>query len=193
MADPDRTPRRRTLASIIGAGAAALVLTLIPLEESGRTVKVKIDPVTTEASITHLSGPQYLRVYKDIVGVATACDGLTRGMRMGMTFSPAHCDRLLETELVATATAIRSCSPGLFDGRHDGPLAASILLAHNIGTAGFCGSTANRMFRAGKVGEGCDAFLAWDKVTRNGRKERLKALADRRQRERALCLRGAAR
>ncbi len=189
MAEP--RPVKRTLAGIVGAAVATLILTLTPLEESGRRVAVRIDPVTQAATITHLGGPQYLRVYLDVVGVATACDGLTRGMRPGMRFTEAQCNAMLEAELVVTATAIRRCSPGLFDGRHDYPLAASVLLAHNIGSGGYCGSTAARLLRTGQIRAGCDAFLSWDKVTMRGRKVRLQGLADRRQRERALCLRGA--
>lgn len=185
-------PVKRTLASVVGALVATLVLTLTPLEESGRRVSVRIDPATQAATITHLAGPQYLRVYRDIVGVATACDGLTRGMRPGMRFTEAQCNAMLEAELVETATAIRRCSPGLFDGRHDYPLAASVLLAHNIGSGGYCRSTAARLLGSGQIRAGCEAFLAWDKVTKGGRKVRVQGLSDRRQRERALCLRGAA-
>jgi lysozyme len=67
-------------------------------------------------------------------------------------------------------------------------LAASVSLAYNIGTAGFCRSTAAKRFRAGDVRGGCNAFLVWNKA--GGRV--VAGLARRRSAERSICLRDAA-
>jgi hypothetical protein len=82
MVEPLDTPRpgmspfkKGTLASIVGLATASLVLVQVPAEESGRTVSARIAPDGV-ATITHVAGPQYLRVYLDLVGKATACDGL---------------------------------------------------------------------------------------------------------------------
>jgi len=65
-------------------------------------------------------------------------------------------------------------------------LIASVSLAYNIGTGGFCRSTAARRFNAGNWRGGCDAFLMWNRA--GGRVVR--GLTLRRQRERAICLTG---
>jgi hypothetical protein len=109
MADLKLGPK--TLAGVLGSIAAAIALfTSIPAEESGRTVAVTIAP-TGEATIRHVSGPQYLRAYLDAVKVPTACDGITRGVRMGQTYTEAQCTALLEAELVEMARRVVACVP----------------------------------------------------------------------------------
>jgi len=160
----------KTLAGVLGTaiGAAAL-FTSIPADESGRKVAVTIAPNGT-ATIRHVSGPLFLRAYLDAVKVPTACDGITRGVRMGQVYTEAQCTAKLEEELY---------------GRPN-QAAAAVSLAYNIGAAGFCRSTAARRFKAGQWAAGCDAFLMWNKA--GGRV--LAGLVSRRKRERALCLTG---
>lgn len=172
----------KTLAGVLGsAGAAAALFTSIPAEESGRKVAVTI-AADGQATIRHVSGPQYLRAYLDAVQVPTACDGITRGVRMGQTYTPAQCTALLEAELIEMATHVVRCVPALY-GRPN-QAAASVSLAYNIGWPSFCGSTAARRFNAGQWTAGCDAFTMWVKA--KGRV--LPGLVARRNRERALCL-----
>lgn len=52
-----------------------------------------------------------------------------------------------------------ACVPQL-KGR-DHQLAASVSLAYNIGTSGFCKSTVAKRFRAGNFKGACDRFYAW--------------------------------
>jgi len=174
----------KTLAGVLGTaiGAAAL-FTSIPADESGRKVAVTIAP-NGGATIRHVSGPQFLRAYLDAVKVPTACDGITRGVRMGQVYTEAQCTAKLEEELIAHATAVVACVPALY-GRPNQAV-ASVSLAYNIGAAGFCRSTAARRFNAGQWAAGCDAFLMWNKA--GGRV--LAGLVSRRKRERALCLTG---
>jgi|SRR5215217_3827187 len=157
-------PRYARLAAVVGslAAAAALFVT-VPQEESG--------------------GRTYLNAYRDIVGVWTICDGDTKNVRPGMTETKAGCERRLEDQLIAHAEPIIRCVPAL-RGRTN-QVVASVSLAYNIGTAGFCRSTIARRFNAGDWRGGCDAFLAWNRA--GGRVVR--GLALRRERERAICLR----
>ena len=180
----DLKPGAKTLAGVLGSIAAAIALfTSVPAEESGRTVAVTIAPAG-ETTIRHVSGPQYLRAYLDAVKVPTACDGITRGVRMGQTYTPAQCTVLLERELIEMATHVVACVPALY-GRPN-QAAAAVSLAYNIGWPRFCKSTVARRFNAGQWAAGCDALTMWNKA---GGKV-LRGLVLRRERERALCRAG---
>lgn len=180
---------RRTLAGIIGALAAGTILTLVPQEESGRTVKVDIDS-RGAARVTHVAGRQYLKAYRDVAGVATACDGITKGVRIGQSYSEAQCAALLERELVVHAEGMLACSPGLRRPGWDYPRAAALSLTYNIGVGGFCRSRVRQLFDAGNLIGACNAFLSWNKARVKGRLQALPGLTTRRTRERALCLKG---
>lgn len=177
-----KTPKS-PLVALVGAVAAAALAVMIPHDESGRGVEASVTE-DGELQVRHVSGPQYLRAYADIVGVWTICDGDTKGVRPGMVETEAGCTARLERQLVAHAKPVLACVPALRERPNQ--LVASVSLAYNIGTAGFCRSTAARRFNAGNWRGGCDAFLMWDKA--GGRKVR--GLTLRRQRERALCLKG---
>lgn len=177
---------KSALVALVGTTAAAALLVLVPEEESGRRVTTTIN---SDGSVTarHVGGKQYLAAYRDIVGVWTICDGDTNNVRGGMVETPEGCQRRLEAQLIAHAKPVLACVPGLRDPRRSGPLVASVSLAYNIGTSGFCRSTVARRFNAGDWRGGCDAMLMWDKA--GGRKVR--GLTRRREKERALCMRGA--
>ncbi len=180
----DLKPGPKTLAGVLGSiGAAIALFTSIPAEESGRKVAVTIAP-NGQATIRHVSGPQYLRAYLDAVKVPTACDGITRGVRLGQTYTEAQCTALLEAELVEMARRVVACVPALY-GRPN-QAAASVSLAYNIGWPSFCKSTAARRFNAGQWTAGCDAFPMWKYA---GGKV-LRGLVLRRERERQLCRTG---
>ena len=161
------------LAAIVGAGVAAVLLTFVSLEESG--------------------GRKYYSAYVDIAGVATICDGLTRyengvRVRVGDRRTEAQCAALLDDALARTAAKVLACTPQL-RGRDNQTLAA-ISLAYNIGEGAYCKSTVARRFRAGQWRAGCDGFLAWNKARVGGVLRPVQGLTARRQRERALCLKG---
>ncbi len=179
-----------TLASVLGSiGGAMLLFTSVPAEESGRKVAVTIAP-TGQADVRHVSGPQYLHAYLDAVKVPTACDGITRGVRMGQTYTEAQCTAKLEAELVEHGRRVIACVPGLYG--HGYQVAAATSLAYNIGWPSFCGSTAARLFNAGRWLAACDAFAMWVKATdpRTRKKIVLRGLVTRRERERAMCRTG---
>lgn len=191
-----KTQKGSGLVAIVGAATAALLLVHTPAEESGRKVKVDIAQDGT-ATVRHISGKQYLRAYLDIVGVPTACDGLTsyRGRKIRITdqFTEAQCATMLEEELVVHAKGVMQCTPGLaltYAGR-DRARFAAVSLAYNVGVGGYCTSTARRLFNVGRIGPACDAMLAWNKVTIAGKKVVNRGLDGRRKREHAICVKDA--
>jgi len=203
--------KKGTLLAIVGIAAATMLFKAVPAEESGRKVEVSFQ-VDGTATLKHVSGPLYLKAYLDSVGVATACDGLTRYKGRPITvkdqFTEAQCSTMLEEELVATSSDVMRCTPGLSltIPRRDNVRFAAVSMAYNIGSPSWCGSTARKLVDAGRIGPACDAFLSWDKGTfpapRPGkactRKKDGKwlcpigGLTARRQRERTACMKDAA-
>jgi lysozyme len=179
------------LAALVGIPAAVALLTLIPEEESGRKVAVKIAP-NGEATVRHVSGKQYLEAYLDIAKVPTACDGITRGVRMGQTYTEDQCAALLEQELVIHTKGVLNCTPGLNAAKRDNQRVAAISFAYNVGVQAYCGSSVARRFNAGNWRGGCDALLMWDKARVGGTLRPVKGLTRRREKERQICLRGLA-
>ncbi|WP_395391515.1 hypothetical protein WBP07_12765 [Novosphingobium sp. BL-8A] len=175
------------LAAVVGTAAAAMLLTTIPEDESGRKVQVAIAP-DGKATVTHIAGRQYLKAYLDIAGVATACDGLTKykgkPIRMGMSFTEAQCASMLEEELVAHAKIVMACTAWDKE-RQPHQIFASVSMDYNTG--GWCGSTAAKRVASGNVAGGCEALLMWNKSTVNGRKVAVPGLTKRRNREREYC------
>jgi lysozyme len=185
-ATPQNKPAPKSpLVALIGSAAAIALATMIAKDESGRKIEATVSEAG-ELQVRHVSGPQYLRAYADIVGVQTICDGDTKGVRAGMVETEAGCTARLERQLLAHAAPVLKCVPALGRPERQSQLVASVSLAYNIGTGGFCRSTAARRFNAGDWRGGCDAFLMWNRA--GGRPVR--GLTLRRQRERALCLKG---
>lgn len=184
---PVTTPapgRGSMLAAAIGSiGAAASLFVLVPAEESGRKVSAKVQDDGSIA-VKHVAGKQYLTAYLDIVKVPTICDGITKGVRMGMTRTPDQCAALLEQELIAHARPLIRCVPKLYGREHQ--VIAAVSLSYNIGTAGFCRSSIAKLWNAGKWRAGCERFPLFNKA--GGRIVR--GLTMRRERERMICLQG---
>lgn len=179
------------LLALIGSATTGLVLTEVPKEESGRTVAVTISPKAGTATITNISGPQYLRVYLDMVGVATACDGLTgEGIKLGKSFTEAQCAQMLIDRLTADGAHVMACTPGLALSipRRDHVRYAALSLAHNVGWPTYCASTMRRQINAGQIAAACTS-LTW--FNRAGGRV-VKGLVDRRAREAAICRKDAA-
>jgi len=127
--------------------------------------------------------------YRDIAGVPTSCYGHTGvDVAVGTRRNAAECRALLSSDARVHLQGVIGCVPALKD--RPPQLAAATRLSFNIGVAAFCRSTAVRRFNTGDWRGGCDAFLAWDKVRVNGRLAVVRGLADRRDRERAMCLTG---
>lgn len=126
-----------------------------------------------------------LVTYRDVVGVPTACFGETRGIEMGMTFTPEQCNAMLLKGLSDFEDDVYRCVPGLA-GAPDERLVAHISLAYNIGAGDYCKSTVARRYNEGDIAGSCDAFDMWDKA--KGR--RFKGLVVRRDDEQVLRRKG---
>lgn len=155
-------PPVKTLVAVIGAAAAAILTPLVMTWEGNEPT-----------------------AYRDIVGIWTICYGDTKDVTPGAKETPEQCKARLERQLIAHAEPVIRCTPSLKDKPH--ALAAASSLAYNIGTAAYCKSTADRRFDAGDIKGGCDAFTAWRFA---GGKE-VKGLLNRRNAERAICLKDA--
>ena len=193
MADP-----RVKLVALLGVGVALALGVSIPREESGRRVEATVDQAGA-LQVRHISGRQYLRVYLDLAGVTTACDGITswrgRPLPRNHTFNEAQCGEMLAEQLLAHAEDVMACTPGLAlspvpaaELRREGPRFAAVSLTYNIGGRRWCSSTARRRFNAGDFPGGCTAITWWNKVGRTV----VPGLVNRRTREELVCREGLA-
>jgi len=185
-----------TLAAVVGSAVAIALGVAIPQEESGRKVEASIGD-QGQLVVRHISGKQYLKAYLDVVGVATACDGITtyRGkpITKDMSFTEEQCAAMLEEELVKHAQGMMACTPGLAlsadpaeEKRREGPRFSAASVTYNIGIGRYCSSTARVRFNAGDFAGGCTALTWWNKaggVVNKG-------LVNRRAREAKVCREG---
>lgn len=169
------------LAAIIGTIAATSLLVSVPKEE----------------------GMEY-KAYRDIVGVWTICAGDTNDVRPGLIETPEGCRQRLERQLVAHAKPVMACTPRLSEPGRDYQRAAAVSLAYNVGVGAWCRSTADKRFDIGDWRGGCDAFRVFSRGTyskpqpgRDCIKKKsggyacvILGLKNRRERERAVCLKG---
>ncbi|AIO29296.1 lysozyme [Burkholderia cepacia] len=159
---------KKTLASVVGAAAAALLFSMVPKFE-GLELVARPDPI----------------------GIITACNGDTKDVHAGQRFTPAECHARLEQRLIEHAEPVLKCTPGLKG--HTNQLAAAVSFAYNVGAGAYCGSTTAKRFNAGDWKGACRAMNEADNgrpqwVTAGGRV--LPGLVKRRAEERALCERG---
>lgn len=137
-------------------------------------------------AITLVGGFEGLRLvaYRDPVGIPTACFGETKGIRMGMTFTRAECDKMLLDSLIEHETGMERCiTVPIKDETH----VALLSFTYNVGVGAFCKSTLVKKLNAGDTKGACNELLRWNKA--GGMT--LPGLTRRRQEERALCLKGA--
>lgn len=123
------------------------------------------------------------RDYADIIGVATACGGVTQGAKVGTIRSDAECQSKTAQALVQHAIAIGPCLPEQLPAKTRG---AFVSFAYNVGVANFCGSTLSRKARGGDLAGACAELSRW--TFAGGRKVR--GLERRRADERAWCEEG---
>lgn len=160
---PDAPNGKGALVALLGVTAAAGLFMTIPEDE----------------------GTRYT-AYRDVVGIWTICQGDTKNVAPGMVETKEGCQRRLEQQLLAHAKPVMACTPRLREEGRDYQRWAAVSLAYNIGTGAYCRSSVDRNFDAGNWRAGCDAFLKWRFA--GGRE--IRGLTLRRQRERAICLKG---
>lgn len=130
------------------------------------------------------SGPKRpLNAYRDIVGVWTICDGLTRGVKPGQQATDEQCDQRLYAELKRVDVDILGCLDAQVPQE---ARAAVISLAYNAGSNAVCRSTMVRRLNAGDIRGGCLELRRW--VYASG--QRVQGLVNRREAELAVCLQG---
>jgi lysozyme len=163
---PGKGLKKGTLAAVVGVASMVGLFTLTPQEESGRKVSVSVASDGT-ATVTNISGPQYLATYLDVVKVPTACDGLTGpDIKMGMRFTTAQCTARLEQALIVHAQGVMACTPGLALGkaRRDNVRIAMVSLAYNVGVSAYCRSSIPAKINAGQIRAACDTLLSFNKA-----------------------------
>lgn len=162
-ANKPSTSKKGPLAALIGVVAAAGLYVTIPEDE----------------------GTRY-KAYQDIVGVWTICEGDTKNVRPGMVETKEGCRKRLESQLLAHAGPVMTCTPRLSEPGRDYQRWAAISLAYNVGVGAYCRSSIDRAFDAGQWRKGCDAIMLYRFA--GGRE--IRGLKLRREREREICLRG---
>lgn len=129
----------------------------------------------------------YTHAYKDPVGIVTVCYGITnsdRKVRMGDRYSKEECHQMLAEALPKYNKDVKRCIPAIDTfppHRH----AAIVSFTYNVGGGALCKSSVARYLNQGRVKQGCDALLLYNKA--GGRV--LKGLVNRRAQEHEWCLR----
>lgn len=141
--------------------------------------------VGTVAVYESPGGKPNLNAYRDVVGIPTACFGETLGIKMGMKFTKAECEKMFVVRLDEFADAIEKCAPRIKE-LPDRSYVQFVSTAYNIGKSGFCGSTMAKRIKAGDFKGACDAILMWNKA--GGRV--IQGLVNRRKQEHRDCLAG---
>lgn len=138
-------------------------------------------------------------VYRDIVGVATVCDGITgEDVIEGKVYTNAECDALSEKHIEKHGEGVLSCvKVPLNQNQYE----AFTSLAFNVGRGNFCNSGLDekepRKYLIDLLNErnykaACDRIMAYNKIRKrvNGKMVfvPVKGLTNRRTAERDLCL-----
>lgn len=126
-------PGKRSLAAVVGAAAASLLLTNVPKFE-GMVLVAAPDPV----------------------GVVTACSGETQNVHLGERFTVAQCVARLDPRLAGYAQGVDRCTP--LSSRTPPQRAAIVDFAYNEGVEAYCNSPIAANFRAGDVAAACRSF-----------------------------------
>lgn len=136
---PQPSTGKKTLASVVGAGVAAILL-----GTAGHT------------GFTEKFEGMVLRGYLDPVGIPTKCAGDTYDVVVGKRYSMEECKASLEQGLIKHAEPVLKCAPYLKDIGYPFFLAAAI--DQNYHTGQFCNTSMDREFRAGNYQTACIRF-----------------------------------
>lgn len=163
-----RNQKAGALVGVALAGAIALVS-----QWEGREQTALMTP----------DGKRYV-AYQDIVGVWTACDGITRSIKPGAKFTAAQCDQSLAVELQLANSYIDRCITTQISPRER---SAYVSAGYNLGPSVVCGSTLQRKLNSGDRTGACRELPRWNKA---GGKV-VQGLINRRKSEELVCLTGA--
>lgn len=115
----------------------------------------------------------------------TVCYGHTGGVKPGDHYSVAECMEMLIADLPQYVAGIDACVTAAIPETRT---IALVDFAYNVGVKAACGSSVVKLINAGRMREGCDALMKWNKAAGIV----FPGLTLRRQREREWCLRGVA-
>ena len=145
------------LAAKIGAGAAALAVSLVTAWEGYKPM-----------------------VYSDPIGRTAVCWGHDDpGLIRGEIYTRARCEALLTEDLAKHADALACIKRPMSDGQK----AAFVSFAYNVGATQFCNSTLARLANAGDMAGACAQLSRW--VYAGGKV--FQGLVNRRKAEREVC------
>jgi lysozyme len=126
-----------------------------------------------------------LTAYLDTGGVATICNGSTRGVKLGQSVLASECDAMFTADLIRHESAMLACLKRPQD-LPDETYIAVLSFVYNVGGGQACASTLFRKLNAGDLRGACDQLPRW--VRDNGRV--IAGLVNRRVAERDLCRSG---
>lgn len=161
--------------SLVGAGAAAYLINITPVEEG-----------------------VILYGYKDPLGIPTKCMGDTRNVIVGKKYTREECAESMAQALIDHANPVIACSPEILDAP---PKVIAAVISFNYNTGAFCNRKKTQLAaltREKSWPEVCDALM-YDKYgrpyfvtgkNRLGQRVFLKGLWKRREVEMALCYSG---
>ena len=130
-----------------------------------------------------------LVAYQDVIGVWTACQGVTKGIKPGMVFTREECDVLFMDELIKHEEGLRNClrNPDAIPRKS---YVSFVSWTYNVGVGAACRSTLVKKANADDLEGACNELPKW-KFAGKGKKRRVvKGLVNRRADEQRLCLEG---
>lgn len=120
--------------------------------------------------------------YQDVIGVWTACQGLTKGIKKGMTFTKKECDEKFIAAIQEHEEGMRKCLKDP-DGIPIRPYIAMVSLTYNIGVGGFCKSSLPNKLNLKLYSQACETLMSFNRA---GGKI-WAGLTNRRVKEKAFC------
>lgn len=139
----------------------------IPNKKPGKAITASAAALLLLGALLIPSEKRVHKPYYDLAGVLTVCEGLTgRWIDKSKTYTDAECEAMTQKYLADMTAKIGACAGPMTD--------ASFIawghFAYNVGTAGFCNSTAARLLREGHPEAACAQMKKWTFVTIDGRK-----------------------
>lgn len=125
------------------------------------------------------------KVYHDLGGVLTVCDGHTgKDIRINHVYTDAECVRLRAEDMQKAADSVLKVTPSLENKIYT--LAATISFVYNLGIGTYQRSSVARDFNAGNYKQGCADMLKYTYIG----KQYNQGLANRRRDEYNVCIKG---
>jgi lysozyme len=168
---------------------------LTPNQKAGATGALCVAAAAACIGLTQASEGLRNKPYLDPAHILTVCYGETQGVDPAKIYSSNECATRLRTRLAQDyAPRIAACLPELDEG-HVRVFGALLDAAYNAGPVAVCNSRMARSIHAHDWAGACNGFYGWYATARDrrtGRRIQLRGLEVRREKEAALCLKGAA-